>query len=263
MAAPLFAGGPLAIDSMLCVLLAVSPAVAQRPAPSEATAATVAPARTLAVVEIADKLDDLDRHRRGDLRSSHFGTVIRNTAAEAGLDVVSKEEVQARLAELRAAGMLAGVTGENHVRVARSMRTDLVLIAEITSLDELLTFDLQLVDARTGYVVHGDTVRGIQQSDVEREVVPAVKRMLGYVPHRGVLSRCLIAGGAVAGLAGGFFAIRAKSALQDWHNAGTAAAWSDSRQRLESSTTVANAAFISGAAIGVIGLALFFATDYW
>lgn len=124
-------------------------------------------------------------------------------AAETGLDVVSKEEVQARLADLRASATLAGVTGENHVRVARAMRTDLVLIAEITSLDDLLSFDLQLVDARTGYVVHGDTVRRIAQSDVEREGVPAVKRMLGFVPHRGFVSRRLIAGGAVAGLAGG------------------------------------------------------------
>lgn len=68
------------------------------------------------------------------------------------------------------------------MRLARAVRTELVLIAEITSLDDLLTFDLQLVDARTGYVVHGDSVRGIAQSDVEREGVPAVKRMLGFVP---------------------------------------------------------------------------------
>ena len=121
---------------------AFAEAAAPRPAPpatpSPAIEEPTAQVLSLAVVEFESHLDNVDELRKGAFRSSHASTVIRNTAAEAApfLDVLPSQEVEARLEELIAAGKNTGTGSGNVLRVARAMRTDMVLLCELTTISD-------------------------------------------------------------------------------------------------------------------------------
>ena len=80
---------------------------------------------------------------------------------------------------------------------------------------------------------------------------------------RSILSRSLIGAGLVAAGAGGYFAVQANHAQQDWHDATAEPAWSDARDRLGTNLTRANIGFVGGAAALLAGVALLVFTDSW
>ncbi|MBS2025959.1 MAG: hypothetical protein JST92_26470 [Deltaproteobacteria bacterium] len=163
------------------------------------------PANSIALVEIHSALEQVDELRRGAFNRDHFSNVVRQGVLSAvpNLRLMSPESAAERLRGAHIDPQKA--TAADAPAIGRAVGADLLLTAQVLTIDDRLTLDLHLFDVRDGRMVGAGQATGDTQLTLEDNVSAAVHKVTARVPRPDLTRNRVLAGTAIglAVVAGG------------------------------------------------------------